>query len=335
VPPRVGDVTQPAPLAAPADGSQAEDLERLSAYLTQLAGISGASAAAAAAVADEHEVSRLFNALGTSLVSLAEAGWRFSASVRTFGLLSAKSTRAFQPLDAPAIVWVLESATGRPIMEAPPGAPIRITGQNFAPGFGNRVQFEGIATPSFAPSDVELVTSVPLAAETEARSVRITVATEGVSSGGFAFTVSPVRPSGEAAGAVTDRVISVISRLGRAVSGFDCSQIVATKVLPDGWAESLSRCLRLREAAALEVLPAVDAVQRVREGLDAENARRIDAVLAAGTSVIDSIETGSLPALTDQDGDGIPTMWDTCPAVANRDQQDSDRDGVGDACDAD
>jgi hypothetical protein len=35
----------------------------------------------------------------------------------------------------------------------------------------------------------------------------------------------------------------------------------------------------------------------------------------------------------DTDGDGISNGMDNCPDVANADQSDSDRDGVGDACD--
>jgi hypothetical protein len=34
----------------------------------------------------------------------------------------------------------------------------------------------------------------------------------------------------------------------------------------------------------------------------------------------------------DVDGDGIPDATDYCPSVANPDQQDSNGDGVGDAC---
>jgi len=37
--------------------------------------------------------------------------------------------------------------------------------------------------------------------------------------------------------------------------------------------------------------------------------------------------------LQDQDGDGIPDVFDDCPTVPNPDQRDADANGVGDACD--
>jgi hypothetical protein len=37
----------------------------------------------------------------------------------------------------------------------------------------------------------------------------------------------------------------------------------------------------------------------------------------------------------DTDGDGVPDATDNCPSVANADQADGDHDGVGDACDVD
>lgn len=38
------------------------------------------------------------------------------------------------------------------------------------------------------------------------------------------------------------------------------------------------------------------------------------------------------PANPDRDGDGVPDATDNCPDVANSDQADSDKDGVGNAC---
>jgi hypothetical protein len=41
----------------------------------------------------------------------------------------------------------------------------------------------------------------------------------------------------------------------------------------------------------------------------------------------------SFPSPADPDGDGIPSVVDNCPLVANPDQADLDGDGLGDACD--
>ncbi len=57
-------------------------------------------------------------------------------------------------------------------------------------------------------------------------------------------------------------------------------------------------------------------------------------------NAITKIDVESLPTIPnstyaspDQDNDGIPTISDNCPKVANTDQKDDNTNGVGDACD--
>lgn len=57
--------------------------------------------------------------------------------------------------------------------------------------------------------------------------------------------------------------------------------------------------------------------------------------VTAGQTVWGSIGLTAQPANQDSDSDGVVDTSDNCPAAANADQLDTDRDGTGDACDGD
>jgi hypothetical protein len=60
-------------------------------------------------------------------------------------------------------------------------------------------------------------------------------------------------------------------------------------------------------------------------------------IVPGGGTIVFEVD-GRLWATTlhpDADGDGIPTLCDLCPGVADPAQRDADGDGVGEACDCD
>ena len=55
---------------------------------------------------------------------------------------------------------------------------------------------------------------------------------------------------------------------------------------------------------------------------------------AVGAGVLNSFAALKLSPASDADQDSVSDSTDNCPAVANKDQKDSDSDGLGDACDS-
>ena len=77
-----------------------------------------------------------------------------------------------------------------------------------------------------------------------------------------------------------------------------------------------------------ELAPGTYTATASKAGWQTNSAKR---TVEAGKDVWGSI--GLSPAAApDKDGDGVPDSKDNCPNKANKDQKDSDKDGIGDAC---
>ena len=58
-----------------------------------------------------------------------------------------------------------------------------------------------------------------------------------------------------------------------------------------------------------------------------------NALALTAVTALFALSVGAAPG--DDDSDGVPNATDNCSEIANPDQRDTDRDGFGNACDAD
>ena len=81
-----------------------------------------------------------------------------------------------------------------------------------------------------------------------------------------------------------------------------------------------------------KTLTAAQLKQTILAGAEQKTALKPYGLNGGRANAYASVSRISPPA--DRDRDGVPDVWDNCPAVANPGQADADGDGTGDACDA-
>jgi uncharacterized repeat protein (TIGR01451 family) len=232
---------------------------------------------------------------------------------------------------APEISRVVSVPDRVPLSSAPAGAPVILEGSGFAIGLGaNGVTIEGQAVHSFGASADAIVIALPVL-DGLPRSVAVMVETDGVASAPFFFTIEPPASPPAPSGALLDRFIRVETEVHRALESWDCALIAQRKFVPEGRDAFLAECERLVDTLAPSAIARFDDARGVLPLLSRASLEAVERLLAPLAPSLDLIERITVD-FTDEDGDGLPNVWDNCPGLTNSEQADADADGIGDAC---